>query len=86
MLLILVYSPSLPLLVPRITSQAVDLGNGQVLPKGTVVMPNIYALHHNPAYWPDPDSFKPERFLDPANQRSQAWLPFGGGARACKCP
>ena len=28
------------------------------------VIPNLWACHHNPSFWPDPWTFKPERFLD----------------------
>lgn len=35
-----------------------------VVPTGTEVAVNIYTLHHNEEYFPDPFSFKPERWLD----------------------
>lgn len=36
-------------------------------------------------YWPDPESFKPDRFIDTDDYKynRDAFLPFGGGARAC---
>lgn len=53
-----------------------------VLPPGTVVMPCVHLTHRRPELYPDPEMFKPERFLhvkpDPAT-----WYPFGGGARRC---
>ena len=45
----------------------------------------IYALHRDEEFWPEPDSFKPERFL-PENKDSInqfAHLPFGSGPRSC---
>lgn len=42
-------------------------------------------MHYDPEFFPDPDSFKPERFL-PANKDSinqYAYLPFGVGPRSC---
>ena len=44
-----------------------------------------YSLHRDEEFWPEPDSFKPERFL-PENKDSInqfAYLPFGAGPRNC---
>ena len=49
-----------------------------------VIIP-IYSLHHDEAYFPDPESYKPERFL-PENKESInqfAYQPFGMGPRNC---
>ena len=55
---------------------------GYEIPVGTRVAPNIYLTHRNPAVFPEPDRFRPERFLDePADTYS--WIPFGGGIRRC---
>jgi len=55
---------------------------GWELPAGVHVAPCIYLAHRNPKVYPDPDAFKPERWLgvqpDPVS-----WLPFGGGIRRC---
>ena len=34
---------------------------GYNIPKGTSLTFSIYAIHHDPEYWPDPDRFDPER-------------------------
>ena len=34
---------------------------GYSIPKGTSLAFNIYVIHHDPEYWPDPDKFDPER-------------------------
>jgi cytochrome P450 len=52
------------------------------LPTGMVVVPNAYLTQHDPALFPEPESFRPERFLD-AKPDPYAWYPFGGGARRC---
>ena len=37
--------------------------SGVTIPKGTVVVIPIYVLHRDPEYWPDPDTFNPERSI-----------------------
>ncbi|XP_015178741.1 PREDICTED: probable cytochrome P450 4aa1 [Polistes dominula] len=59
--------------------------DGQTLPVGTHVLISPYITHRIPDYYPDPESFKPERFdvnnskkLDP-----HAYIPFSIGNRKC---
>ena len=52
------------------------------LPVGAVVSPSIHLLHRDPAIYPNPDRFQPQRFLD-IKPRSEHFLPFGGGHRRC---
>jgi cytochrome P450 len=54
----------------------------RTLPAGIAVAPNIVLTHHNPRIWPEPDEFRPERFIG-ARTDLAAWLPFGGGVRRC---
>ena len=53
-----------------------------LLPAGTVVAPSIYLTHRRADLWPEPERFRPERFLGEAVEGT-AWLPFGGGVRRC---
>ncbi|KAH6841573.1 cytochrome P450 [Alternaria alternata] len=62
---------------------------GNVLPKGVDVATCCYAIQRNPAYFPDPDEFIPERWL-PDNQSEEAlklakraFIPFSLGSRGC---
>jgi cytochrome P450 len=55
---------------------------GYELPAGTFVLPAIAALHYREDLFPDPDEFRPERFLD-GKADNYAWIPFGGGVRRC---
>lgn len=56
--------------------------HGYTLPKGTVLMASIHLVHHDPEAFPEPDEFRPERFLD-GLPNPGAWVPFGGGVRRC---
>lgn len=40
-----------------------DIYQGYLIPKGTRIMCNVWAMHQNPREFPDPNSLKPERFL-----------------------
>ncbi|KAI8952026.1 cytochrome P450 [Xylaria longipes] len=61
--------------------------DGHIIPRGTHIGVNIYALHHNEAYFPEPFTFKPDRFLHgdvQGEERSRkAFAPFSLGARGC---
>jgi cytochrome P450 len=51
--------------------------------KNTPIGVGIYPLHHDPAYWKDPDLFMPERWDDPSSKKSFIWVPFSAGHRNC---
>jgi cytochrome P450 family 110 len=55
---------------------------GYELPAGTSVGIAVINVHRNPDLYPDPDRFRPERFLGTSFPAS-VYLPFGGGARRC---
>ena len=55
---------------------------GHELPPGIRVYPAIALVHRRPDLYPDPDVFRPARFLE-AETESYGWLPFGGGIRRC---
>jgi Cytochrome P450 len=50
-----------------------------------MVLVPVYALHHDPDYFPDPEKFDPERFSDEnkGNIKNFTYLPFGSGPRNC---
>jgi cytochrome P450 len=56
--------------------------DGRTLPAGVRVAPNIYLTHHRPDVYPDPEAFRPERFLE-GGPDTYSWIPFGGGIRRC---
>ncbi len=55
---------------------------GYELPAGTFVLPAIAALHQREDLFPQPERFRPERFLG-TGVDNYAWIPFGGGVRRC---
>ncbi|KAI8493798.1 cytochrome P450 2 sub U member 1 [Branchiostoma belcheri] len=77
--------PLLPLMPPHATTEAVKV-QGYDIPWGIQVLLNLYSLHLDPAYWPDPDRFDPGRFLDAEGNvinKPESFMPFGGGRRVC---
>jgi cytochrome P450 len=71
-------------LFTRITTKETTLA-GHRLPRGTTVLYSPYLLHHDPASFPDPERFLPERWL-PGRATADphgAMLPFSAGNRKC---
>jgi cytochrome P450 len=66
---------------PRQLSEPLDL-LGYSIPAGFALIISIAAIHHDPALYPDPDDFVPERFLERSYSPSE-FLPFGGAHRRC---
>jgi cytochrome P450 len=62
----------------------VEIG-GYVVPKGSLVTVNTYALQRDPRFFEDPERFDPQRFARGWEERipRYAYLPFGGGPRVC---
>jgi cytochrome P450 len=61
-----------------------DVIGGHGIQRGTTVVIPIHHIHHDPRWWPDPETFDPGRFLQGAKDRPRsAYLPFGGGRSVC---
>jgi cytochrome P450 len=58
---------------------------GYRIRRGTTVIMSQWVVHRNPRYFPDPEKFDPDRWADGLAKRLPrfAYLPFGGGPRAC---
>ncbi|XP_066289707.1 cytochrome P450 2U1-like [Branchiostoma lanceolatum] len=72
-------------IVGHATTQEVKVQGYDIL-EGTKVLMNLHSLHMDPAYWPDPDRFDPERFLDAEGNvvnNPESFMPFGRGRRVC---
>ncbi|MBW4461082.1 MAG: cytochrome P450 [Nodosilinea sp. WJT8-NPBG4] len=65
----------------RIVSRPMTVA-GYEFPAGSVLFLNVYLVHHREDLYPEPDSFRPERFLERQYSPSE-YLPFGGGHRSC---
>ncbi len=52
------------------------------LPAGVAVCPALTLIHSRPDLWPEPDQFRPERFLA-KRPEPNTFLPFGGGSHRC---
>ena len=55
---------------------------GRELPAGTTVAPCILLVHRREDVYPEPNAFRPERFLG-RPPGTYTWIPFGGGVRRC---
>ncbi len=67
--------------VGRKLTREIELG-GYRIPEGALLMPAITAIHFREDLYPQPDEFRPERFLD-RTPEPYTWIPFGGGVRRC---
>ncbi|RAL13463.1 cytochrome P450 [Aspergillus homomorphus CBS 101889] len=92
------WHPVVPLDLSHVSVQD-DVYEGYWIPKGASILANIWAFTHDPATYPDPDAFRPERFLPTSaaaaaatggaagetgsEQRDPHFLIFGFGRRVC---
>ncbi|KAK9073163.1 hypothetical protein SSX86_007487 [Deinandra increscens subsp. villosa] len=73
--------PTLPLLLPREASDNITIG-GYLVPRGTMLMINAWAIQRDPILWDEPDKFMPERF-DNRDDDKYKLLAFSVGRRGC---
>jgi cytochrome P450 len=59
--------------------------DGYRVEAGSLVALGIYAVHHDPQLWPNPQVFDPDRFSPENTRQRDRWhfIPFAGGARSC---
>ncbi|KAL5728113.1 hypothetical protein ACHQM5_001235 [Ranunculus cassubicifolius] len=80
--------PTGPLLVPRCPMASSTVG-GYLIPAGSKIFVNVWAIQRDPKYWENPLEFRPERFLMNSsnnwdyNGRDFRYFPFGAGRRIC---
>ncbi|KAL6841599.1 hypothetical protein ACP4OV_028538 [Aristida adscensionis] len=77
--------PPIPL-IPRICIDDRKV-QGYDVPKGAIVLVNVWAISRDPKYWEDPDKFMPERFQAEHTLNFTGldfeFMPFGSGRRIC---
>ncbi|XP_020652021.3 cytochrome P450 2U1 isoform X1 [Pogona vitticeps] len=73
-----------PLSIPRMASETTVL-QGYKIPKGSIIIPNLWSVHRDPKIWERPNDFYPARFLDEKGQllKKETFIPFGIGKRVC---
>jgi cytochrome P450 family 135 len=65
----------------RKATRPLRLGDYDV-PEGATIGASAYLMHRRAEVYPDPDAFRPERYLERRSD-TYTWLPFGGGIRRC---
>lgn len=70
--------------LPRKISKKVKIADYELEAKTEIIV-SIYAIHHNPNYWPNPEMFNPDRFLPERKDQiiPYSWIPFGFGPKIC---
>ncbi|KAI0064828.1 CyP450 monooxygenase [Artomyces pyxidatus] len=71
--------------IPHLNTED-DIYEGHFIPKGAMIISNIWAILRDPSIYPDPDEFKPERYLNASGQSRDDLTPtaaFGFGKRIC---
>ncbi|KAF1842847.1 cytochrome P450 [Cucurbitaria berberidis CBS 394.84] len=79
------WHPVAPMALPHSSTEE-DTIRGYRIPKGALLLPNNWWFTHDPAVYPDPEQFRPERFLDTPTHKAEpdprTWT-FGYGRRVC---
>jgi cytochrome P450 len=75
-----VRSPA-PIAAARDLLEPFPIGNWTI-PAGVPLIVDAYGVHHNPDIYPEPHTFRPERFLG-EQPDAYSFVPFGGGAHRC---
>lgn len=69
-------------LIAAVARDGATLGGVPIKP-GTIVWCSPWSTHHDPRWFHEPDNFHPQRWANADSIRDHAWIPFGGGPRAC---
>jgi cytochrome P450 len=75
---------------PRVVKQAIEIG-GIRYPPGVALLVSAYLVHRDRGIYPQPEAFRPERFLQREEDGrirgrspgTYTWIPFGGGRTRC---
>jgi len=75
------HKPTFLFTIPRAVVKPIEIAGRTYHPPAHLVG-CTYLMHHDPTLYPDPHTFRPERFLGTA-QSAGAWLPWGAGHKRC---
>src|SRR4051794_31792665 len=73
--------PPVPLVLRKLLAPN-EIG-GHPLPAGTTCAPSSILLHRDAQLYPDPNAFRPERWLGDRKPGTYEWIPFGANVRRC---
>ncbi|KAF7790546.1 hypothetical protein EIP86_001502 [Pleurotus ostreatoroseus] len=87
---VLRWSPVTPLAIPKRSTKD-DWYKGHFIPADSLVILNVWAANRDTTYFSNPEEFRPERYLSPSGELSEAipnthgqgHLSFGSGKRIC---
>ena len=70
--------------IGRRAREEYSIGDYTIPPKSILLM-SPWVVHRDPRWWPEPESFRPERWSPEAAEKRPkfAYFPFGGGTRVC---
>ncbi|KAF3095433.1 RNA polymerase C-22 sterol desaturase [Orbilia oligospora] len=72
------------LMVPYEVKKDFPVTDTYTVPKGSMVVPTLYPALHDPEVYPEPGTWKPERWIDgDAEKQTKNWLVFGTGPHYC---
>ncbi|KAF2158965.1 hypothetical protein M409DRAFT_38036 [Zasmidium cellare ATCC 36951] len=70
--------------LPRTVKKDFPLTPGFIAKRGQLLMPSVWKITHDPVAYPDPDAFKPERWLfGDAERQTKNWVVFGSDPHSC---
>ncbi|THU90251.1 cytochrome P450, partial [Dendrothele bispora CBS 962.96] len=72
----------LPTAIPHRSTEDL-IYNNYFIPKGSIILPNVWKMTHDPTIYHSPMTFKPERFTQPELERDPRQFMFGFGRRIC---
>ncbi|XP_068622514.1 cytochrome P450 6l1-like [Battus philenor] len=69
----------------RIALEDYKIDDHLTIEAGTPIYVNVMGIHYDPKYYPEPEKFNPDRFLDKQgdNTKGLIFVPFGEGPRSC---